>query len=101
MTEECQEALDFFFPNERLRIKKVVIIQSHLLYSYLFILGIGSSVSSWGTDTQVTVAICVATSSYHTMYNQNALQCPMVIFHNSLRSRGQEILIRLFIKPPK
>lgn len=73
----------WFFPNETLRNKKVVINQSYLLYSYLFILGVGSSVSTWVNDTQVMVAIHVAIYSYRTMYNQNALQCPMVIFHNS------------------
>ena len=66
---------------------KGVASQSYLPYSYLFILGVGSSVSTWVNDTQVMVAISVAIYSYRTMYNQNTLQCPMVSFHNSWEAR--------------
>lgn len=79
------------FPNETLRLKKVVINQSYLLYSYLFMLGVGGSVSAWVNDTQVMVAIRVAIYSYHTRYNQNALQSHRD-FSQLLKSRGQEIL---------
>ena len=88
------------FSHWRLGIKKELITRFYLPCFYLFILGIGTPVSTWTNDTQDTVAIHVVICSYGTMYSQSAFECPTMFLYNSLQARAGK-LIWLFMGPPE